>query len=150
AELALDAALRQLLERERDGHLVVLARNLEIAPAEAAAEPASAERLEQVRQVDAAEVGFLLSAAAAPKAAEPVRRRPKVLSRAVAAEAVVGGALLLVLQRLVGLGHLLELLLGVRLLGDVRVVLARELAVGLLDLVVGGAALDTEGLVVVL
>src|SRR6185295_15732516 len=66
------------------------------------------------------------------------------------AEAVVGRALFLVAQRLVGLRHLLETLLGVGFLGDVGVVLARELAVSLLDFLVAGAALDAEDLVVVL
>ena len=46
---------------------------------------------------------------------------------------VVGGAFFRVLQRLVGLRDLLELGLGVLLLGDVRMVLARQLAVGVLD-----------------
>src|SRR5204862_7176507 len=98
-------------------------------------------------KIDAAEVFFL---GAAAEALVPVVRRAEVLPRAMAAEAVVGRALVLVLQRLVGLGDLLEALLGVRLLGDVRVVLARELAVGLLDLVVRGPARDAERLVVVL
>src|SRR5205085_2544100 len=92
------------------------------------------------------------AAARAPgrKALVPVVRWLEVLPGAEAAEVVVGGALLLVLQGLVGLRHLLEFLLCIRLLGDVRVVLARELAVGLLDVVVAGAALQAEGLVVVL
>src|SRR5581483_961307 len=80
----------------------------------------------------------------------PVRRRAEVLARAVAAEAVVGRALLLVLERLVGFRDLLEALLCVGLLRDVGVVLARELAVGLLDLLVARAALHAQRLVVVL
>src|SRR5205807_3582940 len=61
----------------------------------------------------------------------------------VAAAARVG-------QDAVGLGDLLELLLGrgVLLVG-VRVVLARQPAVGLLDLVLGGGALHAKDLVVV-
>ena len=68
----------------------------------------------------------------------------------MAAEAVVSGALFLVAQGLVSLGHVLKFLLGVLLLGDVRVVLARELAVRLLDLLVARTAFDAEYLVVVL
>src|SRR5205823_8982784 len=99
------------------------------------------------RKIDVAHV--LLAAGA--EAVEPVGRRAEILAGAKArAERVVGRALFLVAQRLVGFRDLLELLLGVRLLGDVRVVLARELAVGLLDLVVRGPARDAERLVVVL
>jgi len=66
------------------------------------------------------------------------------------AELVVGRALLRVLQHLVRLADLLELGLGVRLLADVRVVLARELAVRLLDLVGARVASNPEHPVVVL
>src|SRR4029079_7769898 len=106
-ELALHAA-REFLQRERHGHLVVLAGNLELAPLEAAA-----EGLEQIRQVDAAEVllGRARARAAPAKADDPVRRRTELLPGTMAAEAVVGGALLLVLQRLVRLGDVLEFLL---------------------------------------
>src|SRR5205814_5715540 len=106
----------------------------------------NAHLLEEVRKIDVAQV----FRAAGAEAVEPVRRRTEVLAGAEAAEAVVGGALFLVAQRLVGLRDLLELLLGVRLLGDVRVVLAREAAVGLLDVVVAHATLDAEDLVIVL
>src|SRR5438876_923782 len=73
--------------------------------AKAAAAPASecAERLEQVGQVDAAEV----LAGVAAEALVPVGRRTEVLPRAVRAEAVEGGALFLVPQGLVRLGHFL-------------------------------------------
>src|SRR6267143_909687 len=80
----------------------------------------------------------------------PIGRRTEVLPGAVRAEAVEGCALFLVLERLVRLGDLLELLLRVRLLRDVGMVLARELAVSLLDILVARAALDAENLVIVL
>src|SRR5690606_11894007 len=118
-----------------------------------AARAANAERLEEVGEIDVVErraAGRPARAEALAEGAEPVLRGTEVLAGAEAAEIVVGGALLLVAQRLVGLGDLLETLLRVRLLGDVRVVLAGEAAVGLLDLVLGGAALDAEDLVVVL
>ncbi len=53
-------------------------------------------------------------------------------------------------QDVVGLGDLLEPLLGLLVaLVAVRVVLARELPVGLLDLLVGGVLADPQDLVVV-
>src|SRR6478735_3405603 len=152
AQLALRAA-RRLLEAEAHRHFVILAGELHAAAGTAAAHAGTAEdahRLEQVGQVDVAQVVPHSSRPAAAEAVEPVGRRAEVLARAVAAQAVVRGALFLVAQRLVRLGDFLELLLGVGLLGDVRVVLARQPAVGLLDLLVGRAALDAEALVVVL
>ena len=65
---------------------------------------------------------------------------------------VVGRALLRVGQHLVGFLGLLELLLGLLVvvaLVAVRVVLHRQLAIGLLDLLVGGVLRDAEHLVVV-
>ena len=89
-------------------------------------------------------------AAIRPEAGLPARRRAEVLPRAVLPEAVVGGPLLLVAQGGVGFAYFLELLLGVGFLGDVGVILACELAVGLLDFILAGAARHAEGLVVVL
>ena len=66
-----------------------------------------------------------------------------------AAAAVVALALLGIAEDVVGLGDLLEALLGAGVLVRVRVVLARELAVGLLDLVLRGLAVDAQRLVVV-
>src|SRR6185437_11466063 len=73
----------------------------------------------------------------------PARRRPEVVARVITACAyvVVGRALLLVVQDLVGLTDGLVL---------VRMVFARELAVRRLDLVVAGALFHAEGLVVIL
>ena len=66
------------------------------------------------------------------------------------AEAVVLGALLGIAQHLVGLGGFLEALLGGLVAGiAVGVVLQRDLAVGLLDLVGAGAAADAQDFVVV-
>ena len=65
-------------------------------------------------------------------------------------EAVVGRALLLVGEHVVGLGNLLELLLGdlvIRI--AVRMVLHRELAIGLLEVVLAGIAGGAEKVVVV-
>src|SRR3989442_4913639 len=125
-ELALGAA-RGLLQADVDVDCVVLAaeRHVPRAAKAAAAAGECTERLEQVGQVDAAEV----LAGVAAEALVPVGRRTEVLPGAVRAEAVEGGALFLVLERLVRLGDLLELLLRVRLLGDVGMVLAGEPAV---------------------
>src|SRR6266850_1950498 len=131
---------------------VKVARRAAIGPRPAlAAEPqlfavGDAARLEQVGQVDAAEV----LAGVAAEALVPIGRRTEVLPRPVRAEAVEGCALFLVLERLVRLGDLLELLLRVRLLRDVGMVFARELAVSLLDILVARAALDAQDLVIVL
>ena len=73
---------------------------------------------------------------------------PLAVERGVA-KLIVGGPLLGVLQHLVGFLELLELGLGVRLLADIGVVLVRETAVCLLDLVRTRAARDAEYLVVV-
>jgi len=80
----------------------------------------------------------------------PAGRRAELLAAmVVAAELVVAAPLLRVLQDLVGLGHLLELGLGVLGLVDVRMELLGELAEGLLDVVLGGRAVDAEHFVVV-
>src|SRR5690606_14827831 len=55
-----------------------------------------------------------------------------------------------VLEHLVGLGDLLEARLGLRLLADVRVELAGQLPVGLLNLLRRGGPRDVQRLVVVL
>ena len=67
----------------------------------------------------------------------------------VVAELVGGRPLLRILQDLVSLAELLEACFRVRLAAHVRVVLASQLAVGPLDLVLRGVALDAHHLVVV-
>ena len=62
-------------------------------------------------------------------------------------ERVVALALLGIGQDLVRAGDLLEALLRLRVLVDVGVMLARELAIGAADVVGGGAAFDAEHLV---
>ncbi|EMA41533.1 putative glutamate dehydrogenase [Halococcus hamelinensis 100A6] len=66
------------------------------------------------------------------------------LLEAVVAHLVVGLAFLVVRQDLLGLLRLFELLVGVRVVGDVGVVLGSLLAVGLLDLVLARVARDAE------
>src|SRR5215472_7437086 len=80
----------------------------------------------------------------------PVRRRPEILPRGMATQLIVGRSLLGILQRLVGLRNLLEALLGVGLLGYIGVILARELAIGFLDVLCARGAINTERSVIVL
>src|SRR5690606_33614601 len=65
-------------------------------------------------------------------------------------ERVVGSPLLLVAQHFVRFADFLEALLGVRLLADVRMVLARKAAIRPFDLVLRGFPGDAHNLVVVL
>src|SRR5262249_34446537 len=76
-------------------------------------------------------------------------RREAAAAQPFVAEAVVELPPLRVREDLVGLDDLLEALLGVRLVRDVRVQLPRELAERLLDLRVIRGAGDAEQLVVV-
>ena len=96
--------------------------------------PAAEEGLEDVGdRAEALEVGGVAAAA-----------------QALVAVAVIGRAAVGVGQDLVGLGRLLELLLGLRVVAvDVGVQLAGELAKRLLDLGLSGVAGDAEHLVVV-
>ena len=122
----------------------------------------AAGRLEQIdldgdRDVGALRGGEARAAeAAAEERVEEVADRAEALevrrvaagAQAVVAVAVVGRAALGVGEDLVGLGRLLELLLGRGVVGvDVRVQLARERAERLLDVLLGGLALDAEHLV---
>ena len=77
-------------------------------------------------------------------------RRVPAAAQALVAVAVIGRAPLGIGQHLVGLGRLLELVLGLGVVAvDVGVQLARQAAERLLDLGVAGVAGDAEHLVVV-
>ncbi len=108
------------------------------------------EAAEQVAQVaDVAQVvggegGATGTAEPAARAAEPARHR------AESADLVVLLALLGVTHHVVGGRHLLEPLLGRRVLVGVGVVLARQLPVGLGDVLLRGLGVHAERLVVVL
>ena len=81
----------------------------------------------------------------AARVSTPTLRRAELLALLpVRAECVVPLALLGILEHLIGLTDLLELRLGARLFVHVRVELARQLAIGGLDLVGGRAALHSE------
>ena len=63
---------------------------------------------------------------------------------------VIGGALLRIAQGLISFTNLLEILLGSFVAGIlVRVIFDRQLAVGLLDFLIGSGPLQTENLVIV-
>ncbi len=104
----------------------------------AAAEPAE-QIAEQIGEVEAGGLEI--------EAGEWVEARAERLVPAP----VVGRALVGIGQNREGLGDLLELLLGgLVALVDVGVVLARQAAVGRLDLLLAGASGQTQDLVVVL
>ena len=121
-----------LLERDLGGDIEILPGSRRPLRARARALRPASERREEVRQVDVVE---LRATALLGKVLLPAAWRLDVLAGTMAAELVVGGPLLRVLQGLVRLGDLLELRFAFRIAGDVRVVLVGELAVGLLDVV---------------
>jgi hypothetical protein len=129
----------QVAKRDRDFGLQVLA--LHAAPGGTAG-AAGAEHVEEVAQVPEAEVAEIEALAL-----EGIELRPEGLVPAL----VVLATLLGVGEDGEGLGDLLEPLLGCLVAGvHVRVVLARELAVGRLDLLVVGGARNAQDLVIVL
>src|SRR5690606_8276091 len=148
------------LQRHRQlgpGHAVVGSAGWLRAARAGAAATAPEQALEEIREPaaraaageDLLEVEVRLPALAMPEAA---RRRPHLVAGPVTAgaELVVGGALLRIAQRLVGLVDRLELVLGAGFLADVGVVLARQPPVGALALGLARAGFDPEGAVVIL
>ena len=137
-------ALHRLLERDVHLGLEVAAALGRVAPARTAARAAAAA--EQVGE----DVGEAAEPAGAgrPAGAASAPERARVEAAEDAAAGVVALALVGVGQDRVRLLHLLEALLRRLVAGvAVRVVLAGELAVGLLDLLVGGLPVDAERLV---
>jgi hypothetical protein len=85
-----------------------------------------------------------------PEAAEAGRTAVRAALHTCVAVAVVRGALVGIPQDLVGLGRLLELLLGFLVAAvAVRMVLQRELAIGLLDGFAVRAPLHRQNLVII-
>jgi len=82
----------------------------------------------------------------------PIRRRAELVAAAITtrAQLVVGRAFLLVAQHLVGFVDRLEFLLGAGFLVLVRVIFARELAIGRLDFGLARGGLHSEYFVVIL
>src|SRR5208283_3894293 len=110
------------------------------------------ELLEEVAETRSAEVELLAAGSRArpPPGPSPARGRMEgALVLPVGAQFIVLLPLHRVAQHLVGLVDRLEFLLPAPLvLGHVGMVLARELAEGLLDLLLAGAARNAEGGVV--
>src|SRR5207245_7943377 len=74
----------------------------------------------------------------------PPRGRPELLSGTMATELIVGGAFFRIPQGFIGFAELLELLLGIPYLGNIRMILSRELPVRVLDLLGAGLAVDAH------
>src|SRR3954471_23366861 len=136
-------ALDGLLEGQADRGLEVVA-----ALGRRLGAGAAPTGVEDARQ-DVRERAEVARRAGSPCAAAAGRPAPGPAAAEDRAAAVVLLALLGVAQDVVGLGDLLEALLGAGVLVRVRVVLARELAVRLLDLLLRRLAVDAEDLVVV-
>src|SRR5882724_4837729 len=102
-EVDLGAAVR-LLERDVRGDLVVLPRHAEL-PARAGAAPPAHDPGEEVGEVEVLERKLPVARVelALAELRVPAGRRPELLAGPVAAETIVGGALLRILERLVGL-----------------------------------------------
>src|SRR5690606_36074994 len=160
--LAVDAdahavAAVERLKRHRQARAAVATR---LRPTRAtgagAAAAASEQFLEEVAEAAAGTTAgedLVVVETAGPRAvAKAARWRLHLVAGAVAARAqlVVGLAPVRVAQRLVRLADGLEALLRVGLLAHVGVVLARQAAIGGLDLGLARAGLDPEDVVVVL
>src|ERR1700722_558602 len=104
------------------------------------------ERFEEIA------VGRIAAARAAElEAGAPIGRGAKLFAGTRSlSQLIIGRALLGTLEYFVGLADFLEACFGVFFLAHVRVILAGELAVGLLDLRLGGVARHSHHLVVVL
>src|SRR5258706_7169193 len=126
------------------GDFVILSGHADLAAARSRAAAAAGKMREQIPQIEVLE-GELPAA----ELFFPVRRRAEVLPGAMAAQTVVGGAFLRILERLVGFANFLEFFLGTGLLGNVRMILSRELPVRLLDVLGARLAIDTHHRVVV-
>ena len=125
-------------QRDLQRHGLALARTLEAArPAKAGASPTAQvaeQRLEEIAELAPAETAAERRSTRTSGAALPAGRRPEFLAGPpVAAQLVVSGALFGVAQHLVGLGDLLEPLLGACFLADIGVIFTRQPAVGFFD-----------------
>src|SRR5208283_5736332 len=99
----------------------------------------SGEAGEKVGEIDVVKRGVC-----AGKLLSPIRWRLEILPGGMPAQLIVGGALLRVLKRFVGLCHLLEFFFRVGLLRNIGMILARKLAIGLLDVVCARPAIDAQ------
>ncbi len=117
-------------------HGMALAETTKTAGVETAGTaPATAENLlEEVTEL--AGIGFGIAPTAKTGRTLPAGRRFKgaVGTGTVFAELVILGPLFRVFEYFVGFAQILELFVGVGLLADVRMILARQLPIGLFDL----------------
>ena len=139
-----------LLEGDRRLHFEVLAGCRRTRRAPTTTPLPATERGEEIGQIDVLELLPTAAESAIRKILLPALRRLEVLAGSMVTELVVRRTLFRILQRGIGLGHFLEPGLAIRIARDIRVVLVRELAVGLLDVRGLGVARDTEDLVVIL
>jgi hypothetical protein len=95
-------------------------------------------------------IGIARVRSAELEAGIPVGRGPEILAGAMLPEMIVGGSLLGILQHFIGFPDFLEAGFRVLFLADIRVVFARQLAVGLLDLRLGCITRDAHDLVIIL
>jgi hypothetical protein len=150
------AAFERSLEIDDDARVMILAAAatpLRVPRAEPRA--AAEQRFEELTRITLERETLFVrptpAGTAELEARVEARRGTEILAWArTTAELVVGRALLRIPQHLVRFAQLLEACLGVLLLADVGVVLARELAVGLLDLLGRGIARHSHDRVVVL
>jgi len=126
------------------GDFVIFSGHADLAAALSRAAAAAGKMREQISQIE-----ILEGELPASELLFPVRRRAKVLPGPMAAQTIVGGALLRILERLVGFADFLESFLGAGLLGNVRMVLSREFPVRPLDLLGARFAVDAHHRVVV-
>src|SRR5688572_2630787 len=138
-------AVEGILDADLGGDFEVLAGHRIAARSEAAV-PRSLETREQVAESHVIEREAFV---AAGMLASPVRRRAEFLALRSLAQRVISRAFFRILQCLVGLGDFLEADLGLRFLGNIRMVFVGEFPIGLLDLFGRSAALDPERGVVI-
>jgi hypothetical protein len=128
-----------------EGYLHVVAKVVAVV---AAAESLGAARPEQLVKNAAAAEDFPENLARVVESAGP--RLPGAGAESRVAEAVVGGARLRVVKSFVRLAQLLKFLLGRLVVGiAVGMILERQLAVSLLDLLDVGIAVHAEDLVII-
>ena len=141
--------VESILEVDQDPCMMILAARTESGmwSSATAGGEAAEERFEKVT-----EAGIVATETCAAElvACIPAGRWMKLLSCfPVGAKLVVGGTLLRILQHFVSFTELLETNLGICLLADIGMILACQLAVGTLDLVLGGVTLDPHNGIVV-
>src|SRR5207245_11513883 len=121
-------ALHSFPTRRSSDLLVVLPGHWNLAAAPSGAMHPARQAGEQIPQIDIVE-----RERAAAELLLPPRGRPELLSRTMAPQLIVGGAFFRIPQSFIGFAELLELLFGVPFLGNVRMILSRELRVHVFD-----------------